>query len=193
MIGYLKGKIISKKPTELLLDVNGIGYLINITTNTYESISSDENISLFTYLSVKEDSLTLYGFASLAEKEMFKLLISISGVGPKLAQGVLSGIQIEELKNAIQDGDVSRMIAIPGIGRKTAERLIVELRDKVDTVAVIEGEEPAGSIRTDAIAALTSLGYNRNQADKIIRNILSAEPQIGIEDLIRKALAAMNS
>ncbi|RMD51493.1 MAG: Holliday junction branch migration protein RuvA, partial [Ignavibacteria bacterium] len=132
MIGYLRGKIVSKKPTQIILDVNGVGYLINITTSTFETIGNKEEISLFTYLSVKEDSLTLYGFSSVAEKEMFQLLISISGIGPKLAQGILSGIQIDELKSAIQEGNVTRIVAIPGIGRKTAERLLVELRDKVE-------------------------------------------------------------
>lgn len=193
MIGYLTGKIISKKPTEILLDVNGVGYLINISTNTFENLPSTETISLFTYLSVKEDSLTLYGFSTLAEKEMFKLLISISGVGPKLAQSILSGIQIEDLKNAIIDGNVSRIIAVPGIGKKTAERLVVELRDKIDATIDIESDTTGSSVRTDAIAALTGLGYNRNQADKVVRGILATEPQMEIEELIRKALAALNS
>ncbi len=193
MIGYLTGKIISKKPTEILLDVNGVGYQINITTVTFESISSEESVSLYTYLSVKEDSLTLYGFSTLAEKDMFKLLIGISGIGPKLAQSILSGIQIDDLKSAIQEGNLSRIIAVPGIGRKTAERLIVELRDKVEATIDMSGETSFSSVRSDAIAALTNLGYNKNKADKIIRSIINTEPEIQIEDLIRKALAALNA
>lgn len=193
MIGYLTGKIISKKPTEILLDVNGVGYQINISTNTFEALPAEGNLSLYTFLSVKEDSLTLYGFSTLAEKKMFKLLISISGIGPKLAQSILSGIQIEELKTAIMEGNVARIIAVPGIGRKTAERLLVELRDKVDAAIEIEGEAPGSSTRNDAIAALTSLGYNKSQADKVIRSILNTDPGIEIEDLVRRALAALNS
>ncbi len=193
MIGYLRGKIVSKKPTQIILDVNGVGYLINITTSTFETIGNKEEISLFTYLSVKEDSLTLYGFSSVAEKEMFQLLISISGIGPKLAQGILSGIQIDELKSAIQEGNVTRIVAIPGIGRKTAERLLVELRDKVEASVDLSGTESGSSIRNDAIAALTGLGYNKSQADKVIRSILNTQPEIEIEELLRKALASLNS
>ena len=123
MIGYLTGKIISRKPTRILLDVNGVGYTVNISINTFEKISDKEAISLFIHTSVKEDSITLFGFFTEPEKQMFELLISVTGIGPKLAQSILSGIQTDDLKDAIQRGDVSRIIAVPGIGRKTGERL----------------------------------------------------------------------
>lgn len=195
MIGYLTGKIISKKPTQILLDVNGVGYLINISITTFEKLPADtETVSLYTYLAVREDALDLYGFFTIAEKDMFKLLISISGIGPKLGQSILSGIEIDELKEAIKTGNVARIISIPGIGRKTAERLIVELRDKVESLA--EGIEVslAGvpNVRNDAVAALTSLGYNQKSAEKIVRSILSSTPDMQIEDLIRDALAVLN-
>ena len=195
MIGYLTGKIISKKPTQLLLDVNGVGYLINISISTFEKLSDDtETISLYTYLAVKEDALDLYGFFAVAEMEMFKSLISVSGIGPKLGQAILSGIEIEDLKEAIKTGNVARIISIPGIGRKTAERLIVELRDKVDSLA--EGVEFASagkpSIRNDAVAALAGLGYNQKNAEKIVRDILSLSPNIAIENLIKEALSILN-
>ena len=195
MIGYLTGKIISKKPTQLLLDVNGVGYLINISITTFEKLSDDtETISLYTYLAVKEDALDLYGFFSIAEKEMFKSLISVSGIGPKLAQSILSGIEIEELKDAIKTGNTARIISIPGIGRKTAERLIVELRDKVESLAV--GVEFAStgipSIRNDAVSALAGLGYNQKNAAKIVRDILTSSPDIPIENLIKEALSILN-
>ncbi len=118
MIGYLSGKVISSKPTVLLLDVNGVGYLVNISINTFEMISNKDIVSLHIYTHVKEDSITLYGFHNESEKEMFELLISITGIGPKLAIGILSGIQTEDLKEAILNGDISRIVAIPGIGKK---------------------------------------------------------------------------
>jgi len=194
MIAQLHGKIISKKPTKIIIDVNGIGFEVNITTTTFESIGNSEEISIFTYLSVREDSLTLYGFSSIAEKEMFQLLISISGIGPKLAQGILSGIQIEELKLAIQERNISRIIAIPGVGKKTAERLLVELKDKV---ASLEGtfERDVSSIsgkKSDAIAALVSLGYNQKQANNIVAKLLAQNSDISIEELIRLALTNVN-
>ena len=130
MIGFLSGKIISSKPTKILLDVNGVGYVVFISINTFEVISNKEKVSLNIHTHVTEDSITLYGFHDESEKEIFELLISISGIGPKLALGVLSGIQTEDLKEAILNGDVSRMVAIPGIGKKTADRLILELRSK---------------------------------------------------------------
>jgi Holliday junction DNA helicase RuvA len=193
MIGYLNGKIISKKPTRILLDVNGVGYLVNISLNTFDKLPDEgNNIALHTYLAVREDSLTLFGFSSESEKQMFELLISVNGIGPKLAQNVLSGIQIDELKNALSTGNISRIIAIPGIGRKTAERMLVDLKDKVDLV----GEEKEFSIpfkiKDDAVSALTTLGYNQKMAEKIIRDVLSANPNIPIEDLIKQALVQLN-
>ncbi len=192
MIARLTGKIISKQPTSVIIDINGVGFEVNITTNTFESISEKKEVSLYTYLSVKEDSLTLYGFATKSEKEMFKLLIGISGVGPKLAQSILSGIRIEELRNAISQGNVSRIIAIPGVGKKTAERLLVELRDKITKVEETEDSGvPFSSVRSDAVLALVSLGYNQKQAEKIVSKILASEPEISIEDLIRKSLGSI--
>ncbi len=193
MIGYLTGKIISKKPTRILLDVNGVGYILNISVNTFEKLPDENTVaSLYTYLAVREDALTLYGFSSEAEKQMFELLISVNGIGPKLAQSVLSGIQIDDLKNALVTGNINRIIAVPGIGRKTAERMLLDLKDKVDSI----GEEKEISIpfkmKDDAIAALTTLGYNIKTADKIIRDILSAEPTIQIEELVKQALAQLN-
>ncbi len=195
MIGYLTGKIISKKPTVLLLDVNGVGYLINISTNTFENLPDcGETLSLYTHLSVKEDSLTLYGFSTLAEKDMFLLLISVSGIGPKLAQSILSGIQIDGLTDALITGNVSRLIAIPGVGKKTAERLIVELRDKVESIAIELESFPSevSAVKSDAVVALINLGYNRKIAENTVRSILSTSASISIEELIRQALTYLN-
>jgi holliday junction DNA helicase RuvA len=191
MIGHLSGKIISKKPTRVIVDVNGVGYIVNISISTFEKIADKEEISLFTYLVVKEDALDLYGFYSVAEKEMFELLISVNGIGPKTAQSILSGIQIADLKEALKTGNVSRIISVPGIGRKTAERMMIELRDKVESLSV--GLEDASfcsqSVRGDAITALVNLGYNQKIAERIVRDITDKTPAISIEDLVKEALS----
>ena len=192
MIGYLTGKIISKKPTQLLVDVNGVGYLINISINTFENIHDIEStVSLYTYLSVREDALTLYGFLTTSEKEMFEKLISVSGVGPKLAQSILSGIQVSDLKEALQFGDKSRIIAIPGVGKKTADRLIIELKDKVDSI-LTDGENlssEAFGIKSDTVNALLALGYNKKTAESAVRKILERSPDLTLEELIKRALS----
>ncbi|MCH7771368.1 MAG: Holliday junction branch migration protein RuvA [Bacteroidetes bacterium] len=192
MIGFLSGKIISLKPTKILLDVNGVGYVVFISINTFEEISNKEIISLYIHTHVKEDSITLYGFHNESEKEIFELLISISGIGPKLALGVLSGIQTEDLKEAILNGDVSRMVAIPGIGKKTADRLILELRSKVGELRV-EGERtvPHG-VKQESVSALTTLGYNYATAEKVVRQILSSSPACTLEELIKNSLSELN-
>ncbi len=191
MIGFLTGKIISSKPTRILLDVNGVGYLVNISINTFEQITGKESVSLYIYTSVKEDSISLFGFFSEAEKEMFELLISITGIGPKLALSILSGIRVDELKHAIQSANISRIVAVPGIGRKTAERLVLELKAKVDQIRG-EENEISFSIKNEAVAALATLGYNSKLAEKTVREVLSHEPDISLEELIKKALGDLN-
>lgn len=195
MIGFIRGKIISKKPTKILVDVNGIGYLLNISISTFEKIAEKDDVALFTHLHVKEDALDLYGFYTMAEKEMFELLISVSGIGPKSTQSILSGIQIDDLKEALKTGNVVRLISIPGIGRKTAERMLIELRDKVDSLAETgESFTPGTSnSRGDAIAALVNLGYNQKTAERIVRVILDRNPNETLENLIKQALASLNS
>ena len=194
MIGYLHGKIISKKPTKLLVDVNGVGYIVNISISTFEKIADKEEASLFTYLSVRESAMDLFGFYTMAEKEMFELLIGVSGIGPKSAQSILSGIQIEDLKDALKSGNVSRLISIPGIGRKTAERMVIELRDKVESVVeIIDGVSfSKSSVPSDAIAALVNLGYNQKVAERMVRAISDKTPDISIEELIKEALVNLN-
>ncbi len=195
MIGYLHGKIISKKPTKLLLDVGGVGYLGNSSINTFEKLSDKTEVSLFTHLSVREDAMDLYGFFSVAEKEVFELLIGVSGIGPKSAQSILSGIQIDDLKDALKAGNVSRLISIPGIGRKTAERLMIELRDRIDSVSETGETVTFGvsTVRGDAIAALVNLGYNQKIAERAVRSVTDKSPNISIEDLIKEALMNLNA
>ena len=192
MIGFLTGKIKSLKPTHLLLDVNGVGYSIHISLTTFEEISDKEMASLFIHTNVKEDSIALYGFFTESEKQMFELLISVSGVGPKIALSILSGIRVDDLRFAIQSGDISRIVAVPGIGKKTAERLSLELRNKVSDIADTEGGEVTSSIRTEAVSALTTLGYNLKQAESSVREILSKKPDIIIEELLKEALSNLS-
>ena len=192
MIGYLTGKIISAKPTQILLDVNGVGYEIRNSINTFEYLSGKEIVSLFIHTHVKEDAITLFGFYSEAEKEMFELLISINGVGPKSALGLLSGISTDELRQAIITNNVERMIAVPGIGRKTAERLILELRNKVRDIKE-EGITPTKpSIQKEAVSALSTLGYNLVSAEKAINKILSEDSNSSLEELIKRSLKELN-
>jgi len=192
MIGFLTGKIISSKPTKVILDVNGVGYVVGISINTFEKISGKEIASLFIHTSVKEDSISLFGFHTEAEKEMFELLISVSGIGPKIALSLLSGIQTDDLKNAIQSSDISRIIAVPGIGRKTAERLVLELRTKVDQISEEGTTAIPFSIKNEAVAALTTLGYNSKITENLVRNILQNQPALSLEELIKRALSDLN-
>ena len=192
MIGFLTGKKITLKPTHLLMDVNGVGYSIKISLTTFEEISDKEIISLFIHTNVKEDSISLYGFYTEPEKQMFELLISVSGVGPKIALSILSGIRVNDLRYALQSGDISRIVAVPGIGKKTAERLSLELRNKVTDIAEEGIEAPASGIRTEAVSALTTLGYNLKQAEKVVREILGEKPSIDIEELLKEALSLLS-
>jgi Holliday junction DNA helicase RuvA len=192
MIGYLKGNIVSAKPTKLLIDVNGVGYLVNISINTFEKISDQTAVSLFIHTNVKEDSITLFGFYAESEKEMFELLISVNGIGPKIALSILSGIRIDELKDAILNADYSRISSVPGIGRKTAERLVLELKSKVDQVKEDRDAAIPFSLKNEAVLALSTLGYNNKISEKIVRDILTSEPESSLEDLIKKALGKLN-
>lgn len=191
MIGYLSGKIISSKPTKITLDVNGVGYVVNISINTFEKISDKSSASLFIYTNVKEDSISLFGFYAESEKEMFELLISVNGVGPKSALSILSGIQVDDLRQAINSGDISRIVLIPGIGRKTAERLVLELKTKVEGLS-LSGETEATNIKNEAVAALTTLGYNLKAAEKAVRETLNSEPKASLEETIKKALGKLS-
>jgi len=193
MIGFLTGKIISAKPTLILLDVNGVGYEVRISINTFEKLAGKNSISLHIYTNVKEDSITLFGFYSVAEKEMFELLISISGVGPKSALSLLSGISTDELRQAITTSNVERIVAVPGIGKKTAERLILELKNKVRDIKEEGISSTKPSLQKEAVSALTTLGYNLVFSEKVVNKILSEIPDCSLEELIKRALKELNN
>ncbi len=194
MIGYLSGKIYSVKPNNVIIDVNGVGYLVNISLTTFEEISKLSEVKLIIHTHVREDAIVLFGFSKESEKEMFELLLTVNGIGAKLALGVLSGIQVNELKNAIMRNDLPRIIAIPGIGKKTAERLVLELKGKIDSIgASTSSSEPFYAIRSEASSALVSLGYDRKTADKITGEVFDANPGVTIENLLKLSLKRLNS
>lgn len=192
MIGYLSGKIISLKPTQVLLDVNGVGYQIFISISTFEKISESLSVSLFIHTHVREDALNLFGFYSEEEKEMFEMLISISGIGPKVALSILSGISVDDLSDAILRGDVGRLISIPGVGKKTAERIVLELKTKVSELETSFSPMTDYSIRQQAISALVTLGYNQKNSEKIVRDLLTSNPNLTLEEIIKKSLTEFN-
>jgi len=201
MIATLTGVLKFKSPTEILVEVNGIGYTVSIPLSTYEKLGGvGSSVSLLTYFHVREDAMLLFGFFTEEERRLFKLLISVSGIGPKIAQSTLSGMNVEELKSHIVGGNVNALTAIPGVGKKTAERLIVELRDKAGgTVSDSEPTSVTGTTtaatRFEALQALTSLGYNQQIAEKAIRLVVKeAEGStISLEELIKRALRHTNA
>ena len=189
MITHIKGRLIEKSPTELVVDCNGIGYSINITLNTFSKIGNDENIKLYTHLIVKEDSHTLFGFLSKSERSLFKLLISVSGVGASTARTMLSSMTTGEIISSINTEDVNSVQSIKGIGSKTAQRIILELKGKIHSQEIDDSQIHLMTKDADeAITALEVLGYSRKQTIKIINQIKAENPNISVESLIKKAL-----
>ncbi|MEO6684252.1 MAG: Holliday junction branch migration protein RuvA [Ginsengibacter sp.] len=194
MIAYLSGKYSYKNPAMVYMDVNGVGYEVIISLNTYSRIQDLKEGKLYTHLQVKEDSHTLYGFFDAVEKEMFMLLISVSGVGAATARMMLSGLRPEEISNAIASNDTRLLQGVKGIGKKTAERLVLELRDKVSKLSTgVPGIQYVGNtLEQDALNALMALGISRPLGEQAIKKILLADPAINhLETLIKKALKAI--
>lgn len=192
MIAFLKGTFVKKTPSYVFVDVAGVGYEVQISLNTYSVIQDKEEGLLQTHLIVREDAHILFGFADAAEKEMFLQLIAISGIGPNTGRVMLSYMKPDELARAIVQGNVKALESIKGIGRKTAERIVVELRDKLakqplDTDANISPWK-SNSLQTDALNALIALGISRQAADGAIQKVLGQDPTVGVELLIKKAL-----
>jgi Holliday junction DNA helicase RuvA len=192
MIGYLKGKIINAKPTQVIVEVGGVGYEVAISIAAFEELQGKDIIELYIHTHVREDAIALFGFTNVADKEIFELLISVNGIGPKLALGIQSGIKTDDLKTAIQMGDIGRLVAAPGVGKKIAERLVLELRGKMDSVASSKTEGQY-TVRGEGIAALLSLGYNQKAAEKVVRDVLEEEPAVTIENLLRICLKKLSS
>jgi len=196
MIGYIKGQLLQKKPNVLLVDVHGVGYEVFIPlTSFYELPAEGNEVSLRIHTHVREDALTLFGFHTQREKDLFLKLISISGIGPKLAIAILSGAQVEELAQAIAEGNLVRLTAIPGVGRKTAERLVLELKSQITPFLLHEQVESAkqsgapSPLQEDILSALVNLGYPRAAAEKALSVVLrSAECERTFEEVLRNTL-----
>ena len=190
MIPQIKGRLVEKSPTELVIDCNGLGYLVNISLNTFSLLSDSENISLYTHLQVKEDSHTLFGFYEKTERNLFRKLISVSGIGASTARTMLSSLNPEEIQRAILSENVSTIQSVKGIGLKTAQRVIIELRDKVS--GINEGSDLnstlANSKREESLSALEVLGYSRKQTSKVVDKLISEISEISVEEIIKNAL-----
>jgi Holliday junction DNA helicase RuvA len=196
MIAHLTGKILSKHPNQIILDVNGVGYDVTIPLSTFYDLGDDESqISLHIHTHVREETIALFGFRTQSEKQLFEKLIGVSGIGPKLGIAILSGMAIAELVPAIQRNDLGRLTRVPGVGKKTAERLVLELRDKLG--ALVPGEPGApeelpahvSQTKEDAVSALINLGYPAAMADKAVRETMRNEGRdLTFEELLRESL-----
>jgi holliday junction DNA helicase RuvA len=195
MIGSLRGKLVEKRPNQVLLDVGGVGYQVQIPLSTFASIGAlHADAMLLIHTHVREDQLTLYGFQTAREKHCFELLISASGVGPSLALKILSGMSLDELVPAIRTGDLAQLVRIPGVGRKTAERIVVELRDKLAAVDVAEAGKPAtrSQLEADVASALVNLGYDARAVERVIEKA-RATSGADFETLLRASLQTLGA
>lgn len=193
MISYLKGRLVHKDPTFVVVDVNGMGYHVNISLHTFGEIKEQENILLHTHFTVREDAQILFGFSQPAEKRLFQLLISVNGVGPNTALLMLSYLSIDELKTAIVREDAATLQAVKGVGGKTAMRVIIELKDKLKKESFEESSPTLGgvhnTIRGEALSALVTLGLAKNVAEKSVDTVLKKSGNtITLEDLVKQAL-----
>ena len=195
MIAHLRGRVLRKSPQEVIVDVGGVGYRVAIPVSTFYRLGDEgAEVSLRVHTHVREDVIALYGFATPLEHNLFERLISINGVGPKLALSVLSGIEPEELVRAVRGSDVARLTKIPGVGKKTAERIVLELKDRLPpTLEVTERPAPsdADQLRGDVLSALTNLGYQSNAAEKALDRVFAVTPDSAFEDALRAALKAL--
>jgi len=194
MIARLRGRLLKKGPQEAIVDVSGVGYRVTIPLSTFYRIGEPgSEVSLLTHTHVREDALALFGFLSEAEQALFERLIDVSGVGPKLAVSILSGIEAPELVAALRGSDVARLTRIPGVGRKTAERLVLELKDKMEQLASAAPPPPsAGPAADDVVSALVHLGYSRPESERAVERIFREHQHDRFEDLLRAALQVVS-
>jgi Holliday junction DNA helicase RuvA len=190
MITHIRGKLIEKNPTHAIIETNGVGYWLNISLNTFSQLPDNEAVFLYTHLSVKEDSHTLFGFISKTEREIFRLLISVSGVGPSIARTMLSSMDTDEIQRAIASGNVGVIQSVKGIGLKTAQRVLVDLRDKISKTYAVDEVYAAqnNTNKNEALTALEVLGFTKKQCEKVLDKILLEDRTLSVEILIKKAL-----
>ncbi len=200
MIAHIAGKLIQKQPNSVIVDVGGVGYELTVPLSTFYDLGEiGTDVSLRAYTYVREDALQLFGFRTEREKQLFLLLTSVSGVGPKLAITLLSGLNADDLIRAIRDNNLARLVGVPGVGKKTAERLVVELRDKVAKLSVSAQAEPvqsdymavANALSDDIVSALVNLGYQKAAAEKAVGNVFSENADASFETALKQALRTL--
>lgn len=190
MIAHIQGKLVEKSPTDVVIDCNGVGYQLHISLYTFSKIPDQENLKLFTFLQIKEDGHTLFGFADKQERELFKLLISVSGVGANTARTMLSSLQPQQIIQSIASEDVALIQGVKGIGAKTAQRVILDLKDKVIKIYNVDDVSQVlnNTNKEEALSALEVLGFNRKLAEKVVDKIIKESPNASVEELIKLAL-----
>ncbi|MDH4403208.1 MAG: Holliday junction branch migration protein RuvA [Flavobacterium sp.] len=190
MIAHLQGKLVEKNPTEVIIDCNGVGYHVNISLHTFSLLPNSDAIKLFTYLQIKEDSHTLFGFVEKSEREIFKMLLSVSGIGASIARTMLSSLEPKQIIQAIASADVVTIQKIKGIGSKTAQRVILDLKEKVlklydlDEVSMIQNN----TNKDEALSALEVLGFVRKSSERVVEKIVKENPEATVENIIKLAL-----
>ncbi len=190
MIHHLKGKLVEKNPTYVIIECSGVGYFVNISLHTFSKVPDGEQIQLYTHLQVKEDSHTLFGFAEKSEREIFRLLLTVSGIGSSTARIMLSSMSPGQIRDAIANADVPKIQAIKGIGAKTAQRVILDLRDKILKVYDIDelSTTSNNTNKDEALSALEVLGFARRQAEKVVDKVISQDTSLSVENIIKLAL-----
>lgn len=190
MITHIQGRLVEKNPTDVVIDCNGVGYFVNISLHTFSELPEGENVKLFTHLQVREDAHTLYGFSSIVEREIFRMLISVSGVGASTARTMLSSLAPEQVLEAISHNDIATIQSVKGIGAKTAQRVVLDLKDKILKVYGLSAisTETSNTNKNEALSALETLGFVRKQSEKVVDAVLKEQPQASVEMIIKQAL-----
>lgn len=190
MIHHLSGKLIEKHPTHLVIECGGVGYFVNISLHTYAALPDQEQLRIYTHLQIKEDAHTLFGFWTGAEREVFRLLISVSGIGSSIARTMLSGMTPQQVCEAIASGDVPAIQAVKGVGAKTAQRVILDLKDKILKIYGLDevSHKPNNTNKEEALSALEVLGFGAKQSEKAVDSVLKQDPSLSVEGIIKLAL-----
>ncbi|WP_310994242.1 Holliday junction branch migration protein RuvA [Aequorivita marina] len=190
MITHIQGRLVEKTPTDVVIDCNGVGYFINISLHTFSELPDGENVKLFTHLQVREDAHILYGFTSVAEREVFRFLISVSGVGASTARSMLSSLTPEQVVDAIAQNDLPTIQSVKGIGAKTAQRVVLDLKDKILKVYGLSSisTDTSNTNKNEALSALETLGFVRKKSEKVVDKIVKEDPQASVEMIIKQAL-----
>ena len=193
MIAHIQGKLVEKSPTEVVIDCGGVGYQINISLHTFSLLPNSDFVKLYTHLQIKEDAHTLYGFVEKSEKEIFKMLLSVSGIGANIARTMLSSLEPKQVIHAIASGDIGVIQSIKGIGNKTAQRVILDLKDKVVKLYDLEEVSVSSSNtnKDEALSALEVLGFVRKASEKVVEKIVKENPDASVETIIKQALKSL--